>query len=99
MLMKISLPLEPFNTAVRDGSVGMKMQKILGDTKPEAAYFAEMNGKRTGILIVDLADPSGIPALAEPWFLLFNAEVSFHVCMSGEDLARAGLEELGKKWS
>jgi len=37
MLMKISLPLEPFNTAVRDGSVGMKMQKILGDTKPEAA--------------------------------------------------------------
>ena len=98
MLMKVSLPHEPFNTAVRDGSAGKKMGQIMADIKPEAAYFTEMNGKRTGILIVDLPNPSAVPALAEPWFLLFNGEVEFHVVMSPEDLAKSGLEELGKKW-
>lgn len=45
-----------------------------------------------------LADPSKVPAIAEPWFLSFNAQVEFHVVMSVEDLARAGLDAMGKKW-
>jgi hypothetical protein len=49
-------------------------------------------------MIVDIADPSKIPALAEPWFLSFNAEVSGHLVMTPEDLGKAGLEALGKKW-
>jgi hypothetical protein len=98
MLMKVKLPLEPFNTYVRDGSAGARMQKILGDLKPEATYFTAIDGHRGGILVVDLADPSKIPALAEPWFLGFNATVEFHPTMTPEDLARAGLEALGKKW-
>lgn len=39
------------------------------------------------------------PALAEPWFLTFQAEVEFRIAMSAEDLKNAGLDELGKKWS
>jgi len=35
---------------------------------------------------------------AEPWFLNFNAEVEFRVCMVPQDLAQADLEGLGKKW-
>lgn len=98
-LMKITLPDEPFNNFVRNGSAGAKMQQILGELKPEAAYFIEMSGHRTGILIVNLDNTSQIPSLAEPWFLLFNAEVEFHPAMMPEDLANAGLEALGKKWS
>ena len=98
-LMKISLPQEPFNSAVRNGSAAKKMQQVLAGIKPEAAYFTEMNGRRTGILIVELANTSAIPSLAEPWFLWFNAEVEFHPVMSAEDLGNAGLEELGKKWA
>jgi hypothetical protein len=49
--------------------------------------------------IVDLPDPSKIPALAEPWFLTFEADVEFRVVMSPDDLKRAGLDELGKQWS
>lgn len=44
MLMHVQLPIEPFNTAVRDGSVGQKMQRILEAIKPEAAYFCAQNG-------------------------------------------------------
>ncbi len=49
-------------------------------------------------MIVDLADPSKVPAFAEPWFLQFDAKVTFHVVMTPEDLAAAGIEALGRKW-
>jgi hypothetical protein len=42
---------------------------------------------------------SDIPALAEPWFLNFHATCEFRIAMSPEDLRKAGLEELGKKWA
>jgi hypothetical protein len=61
-------------------------------------YFTEYDGRRGGIMIVDIAEPSKIPAIAEPWFLSFNADVSFHAVMIPEELARAGLEAIGKKW-
>ena len=99
MMMSVSFPIEPFNTAVRDGSVGAKIKKIMDALKPEAAYFmADRQGHRSGILIVDLPDPSKIPSLAEPWFLLFNATIEIQPVMLPQDLAVAGLEALGKTW-
>ena len=98
VLMKVTMPHEAFNAAVRDGSVSQKMKRILDDLKPEAAYFTEFGGKRTGILIVDLPDVSKIPALAEPWFLTFNADVEIRPTMTPADLAKADLDSVGKKW-
>ena len=98
MLMQVRMPHKEFNAAVKDGSVGEKIKRILEETKPESVYFTEYHGQRGAIMIVDLADPSRIPALAEPWFLSFNADVEFHVAMTPEDLGRAGLDALGKKW-
>ncbi len=99
MLLNIKIPHEEFNQAVKDGTVGHKIRQILEQAKPEAVYFTEQDGKRTAIMIVDLSDPSKVPAYAEPWFLTFKADVEFHIAMTPEDLQRAGLEELGKKWS
>ncbi len=99
MLMHVHFPLEPFNSAVRDGSIGQKMHKILEAIKPEAAYFCEHNGQRGGTLVVNLNDPSDVPRLAEPWFLTFNAQVEFRVAMTPDDLAHANLESLGKQWA
>ena len=98
IMMVCSLPVEPFNEAVKDGSTGAKMKKIMDAIKPEAAYFTALNGKRTAILIVDLPDPSKIPSLAEPWFLTYNASVDMYPVMLPQDLAGAALEGLGKAW-
>lgn len=98
MLLTIRLPHETFNAAVRDGTAGAKTKSILDETKPEAVYFTEMNGFRTIVMIVELEESSMVPALAEPWFLTFNADVEFHVVMSPEDLQQAGLEKLGERW-
>lgn len=98
-VIKVSLPVEKFNAAVRDGSAGRKLQQILDDTKPEATYFWADEGKRGGVMIVNVEKPSQIPAIAEPWFLYFDAAVEFHPCMTPQDLAAAGLEALGKKYA
>jgi hypothetical protein len=97
--MIVTMPHHKFNAAVKDGTVGAKMKKILDAQKPEAAYFTELCGKRTGILVVNLKEESQIPALAEPWFLTFEADVQFRPTMVPADLERAGLDKLGKQWS
>ena len=87
-LIKVSMPVEAGNAAAKKGFKAIP--SILEELKPEAAYFYEENGKRTGVLIVDLQETSQIPAVAEPWFLGFNAAVEFHPVMSPDDLKKAG---------
>ena len=99
MLLHVKFPLEPFNTAVKDGTVGKKIRRVLDELKPEAVYFTEYQGRRGAIMIINVDDPSKVPAFSEPWFLTFNADCEFHIVMLPEDLAKAGLDELGKKWS
>jgi len=78
--------------------VGETIDKILKAAKPEAVYFTEHEGHRGAILIVNVENPSQVPALAEPWFLHFHADCKFRIVMTPEDLQRAGLSELGKTW-
>jgi hypothetical protein len=98
MMMIVTLPNEKFNAAVKDGTASAKMGKIMEAIKPEAAYFTDAHGHRTGYLIVNLPNASDIPALAEPWFLTFNAEIHLHPCMTPDDLKKSGLDALGKQW-
>ena len=99
VILRVTLPLEPFNTAVRNGTAGETLNRIIADAKPEAVYFTEIDGARTAILVINIERESQIPAYAEPWFLSFNAQCRFRIAMSPEDLAQAGLDELGKKWA
>ncbi|MGH9447978.1 MAG: hypothetical protein ACRD3O_19985 [Terriglobia bacterium] len=48
------------------------------------------DGKRTGILIMNIEDASQIPAIAEPWFLALNASIEATPAMVPEDLRKAG---------
>ena len=99
MLMYVKFPIEPFNTAVRQGTVGAAIRRIMDEIKPESAYFTDHDGHRGATVVVQVKDPTDIPRLAEPWFLHFNAQVEFHIAMTPEDLGKADLGALGKKWS
>jgi hypothetical protein len=100
VLLKVTMPVEKGNAGIKDGSLGKTIQSILADLKPEAAYFAAEDGKRAAFIVFDMRDPSQIPAVAEPWFLAFNATVEFHPVMNAEDLAKAGadMERAAKKY-
>jgi hypothetical protein len=98
--MKVSMPVAEGNAAVLAGTLGSTIESILGDLKPEAVYFAEENGARTAFIFLDLADSSQIPAIAEPWFLAFNAKVQLHPAMNLEDLKKGapGMASAAKKY-
>jgi hypothetical protein len=99
MLLRVEFPHEPFNSFVKDGSAGAKMMGILNELKPEAVYFTDINGHRCGLLFFQMENNSQIPAIVEPWFLTFNADCHVHPVMVPEDLAKADLAALGKKWA
>lgn len=89
-LLKVNIPVESGNAAAKAGKLGATIQSILADLKPEAVYFTDSNGQRTALIFLDMQDASQIPAIAEPWFLAFNASIEIHPVMIPEDLAKAG---------
>jgi hypothetical protein len=90
---------QTFNALIKDGTAGAKLNKVVEACKPESIHFTEIEGQRTAVMIIDLADASKIPSIAEPWFLTFNAKVKFHPVMTPQDLQKAGLDALGKQWA
>jgi hypothetical protein len=91
MLLRVSIPAETGNAAAKAGTLASTVEKILADLKPEAAYFmTDDNGNRSGSIVFDMKESSQIPSIAEPWFLAFNATLSFRPVMNPEDLAKAG---------
>jgi len=87
MMLHVVIPVETGNAAVRTGQLGPFIQKVLGDLKAEAAFFTEDHGTRSGYIFFDMKDASQLPAIAEPWFLAFNATVSVKPAMTPQDLA------------
>jgi hypothetical protein len=100
-LVKVNMPVEAGNRLAKAGKLGTTIQSILADLKPEAAYFTDNNGQRSGFLFLDMQDASQIPAIAEPWFLALNASIEIHPVMVPGDLAKAGsaIEAAVKKYS
>ncbi|HCU26084.1 MAG TPA: panthothenate synthetase [Deltaproteobacteria bacterium] len=97
-ILHASLPAEKFNRSLIEGRAGQIIRRILEETKPEAAYFCTKDGKRSSFLIINMEKACDIPKYAEPWFLNFDATVEFLPAMNSDDLQKAGLEEIAKKW-
>jgi len=93
-LMITKFPHEPFNSYVKEGTAGTKIQEVMEAIQPEAAYLTEIDGFRAGIYVVNIDDYSQLPSKSEPFFLTFQAQVQFHVCMTPEEIGRSGLDEM-----
>jgi hypothetical protein len=99
MLLNVVIPHEPFNSLVRKGTAGALLGKILDELRPEAVYFTELDGRRGVTLVVDVESPAQVPRFCEPFFLNFNADCKLRIVMGPDELQRAGLDQLGKKWA
>ena len=90
-MIRMTMPVEAGNKAFRDGSLQKTIMEMMDRLKPEAAYFFPDRGMRSALMVVDLKDPSDIPAIAEPLFEKLHAAVEFQPVMNADDL-RKGLE-------
>jgi hypothetical protein len=96
VMLKITVPAEKGNETFKDGSLGKTIESLMNKFKPEAAYFTPMNGKRSGMMFFDLAEPSQIIEVVEPLFGSLNAEVEILPVMNADDL-RKGFAATGRK--
>ena len=97
-VMHVSLPPHKFNQAALEGTVGQTIGRILEESRPEAVYFCAKNGKRGCYMIIDMKETSEMAKYAEPWFLAFDADVEFLPTMTPEDLRKAGVDSIARKW-
>jgi hypothetical protein len=88
-LLKAEWPVKAGNRAILEGNLPQKISSILEDLKPEATYFSTNNGMRTTLMIVDLQNASEMPAMAEPFFLAFDANIEITPVMTVADLTEA----------
>ncbi|MGW1927217.1 hypothetical protein ACWCQ0_51945 [Streptomyces massasporeus] len=93
MLLKVQMDTPASNEAIRAGTLRTIMEETLREIRPEAAYFTVENGCRTAYLFFDMADPSLMPKISEPFFLRLHAKVHYSPVMNPEDLAK-GLEAI-----
>ena len=83
-VIRVLIPMEAGNKMVKDPNFIQDIEGFIKNTKAEAAYFTEINGDRTAVLIADMSSNDMIPAIAEPFFQM-GAKVEFHPAMVLED--------------
>jgi hypothetical protein len=94
-LLRVIIPVETGNKAIKDGTLPKTMESFSKKYKPEAAYFYPEGGRRSALFVFDLPDPTHIPAIAESFFFGLDAEIYMTPVMNADDL-RAGLEKTKK---
>jgi hypothetical protein len=99
MLLTIHIPNEPFGSLVRSKEAGPLLGRLMEHLKPEASYFCEQHGQRTGMAIIDVSEASQIPGICEPFFLHLDAECELRPVKTAEDLAKADLDGIADKWA
>lgn len=90
-LLWARLDTEKANQALADGTMAKDLQRTIEGLRPEATYFTPTEGKRSCLIVLDLADPSQLPAITEPFFRM-GAKVTVQPAMNLDDL-RKGLSQ------
>src|ERR1051325_1365634 len=90
-IIKATIPNDAGNEMVRSGpAMKALIDKVMGDIKPEAAYFSIADGQRTLFIVANIDAPEEMVRLAEPLWLGVEADVDIYPCMSVTDFDKAG---------
>jgi hypothetical protein len=89
VLVRAMIPTTAGNKMVKDPNFLKNIEDYIKKFSCEASYFTEVNGNRTMVFILDLPSSDMIPAIAEPLFQGFDANVEIHPAMNLDDLKKA----------
>jgi hypothetical protein len=86
LMMTVQIPTAAGNAAIKDGSLPRIVGSALEALKAEAAYFTSTDRMRTGLIFFEMADSSGIPPAAEPFFQGLDAKITFSPVMNADEM-------------
>ena len=78
VLVIAMIPTTAGNKEVKDPNFLKTIEDYTKKYNCEAAYFTEVNRNRTFVFVLDLPSPDMIPAIVEPLFQGFDANVEIH---------------------
>lgn len=96
MMLKVTIPVEAGNRAIKDGTLPKTIGAFVEQWKPESCYFVAEGGLRVGHMFFDMKDSTQLPSIAEHFFLNLDAAVEITPAMNLEDL-KIGVEKAMKK--
>jgi hypothetical protein len=88
MMLRAVMDTPTGNAAIRDGSMGEAMGRVVEMLHPEATYFAPQDGKRACFMVFDMTDPADLVRISEPFFMDMQATVTIVPCMNLEDMQK-----------
>jgi hypothetical protein len=88
MMLKILIPTEAGNEAVKDRSLAKLFETTIRKLNAETSYFVAQDGLRCAMIFFDMKDSSELPGIVEPLFMGVNAEIEVVPAMNADDLKR-----------
>jgi len=89
VLVRAMIPTASGNKMVQDPNMVKNLEDYIQKFNCEAAYFTAVNGMRTMRFVLDLSSPDMIPAIAEPLFQKYDANIEIHPTMNLDDVKKA----------
>jgi hypothetical protein len=88
VLVRAMIPTPAGNKVLKDPNFMKNLEDYIHKFNCEAAYFFPLNGNRTMAFVLDLPSQDMLPAVAEPLFQNFEANVEVHPAMNLDDLKK-----------
>ncbi len=91
-MVTVRMPTDVSNALPKTPANIERMQEILTSQKAENPHFGALDGQRGCVYFVDISDASKLPSIAEPWWLLTQANVTVTPMMNAQEFAKAGAD-------
>jgi hypothetical protein len=88
MMLKIKIPPESGNRAVKDGTMAKAFESLNAKIKPEAVYFSMEDGMRCAFFFYDVAEEYQFLEIHEPLFAAMGALVYDAPALTWDDMAK-----------
>lgn len=92
-MLKCSLDVNVSNQALLNGTLPGIIEKLMGITKPEAAYFTADGGTRTLYVFFDMKESADMPPIGELMWINLGGKVEMQPVMNADELKK-GLSNL-----
>jgi hypothetical protein len=87
-LIRAKTPTDSGNKVVQDPNFLTKLEEYMNKVRPEAAYFMPIEGHRAGAFIVNVESNEQLPAMVEPLFQWWGANVDVVPVMTFDELKK-----------